>query len=475
MVRLETWLGTHNVSRASLHSPIPARLRQQLWPQERKLERNRLLMKLKNYRGLMALLVVLALVAAACGSSDSDGDSDGSTNGGPPAVCASDAFGCVEVASGDPIKIGSLLVTTGPNSSLGLDSQYGIEMALDYADGTFDDTNITIQGHDVVLVPEDDGCSAEGGTAGANKLAADTQIVAVIGTSCSSAALGTADKILGDKGVTLISPSNTSPALTAEATRNPFYFRTAHNDTLQGAAVAEFAYNFEGVKTAATIHDGSPYAEGLANAFAASFEALGGTITSQDAIQVGDTDFSGVLASIQAESPELLYFPIFVGEGSLLVQQAKTTLGDSVVLTGSDGLWSDDFYAAAGDGVFLSGPDVSAFAGDAALYKDIFLPRYAEKYGSEPLSAFHAHAWDAANIVLGAIEKVAVDSGGTLYIPRSGLRDAIAATSGYTGITGTLSCNGNGDCQPSATIAVFEIVGGKQAADPVFSVVKSLE
>ena len=423
-------------------------------------------MKYKNYRGLTVLMVVLAMVAAACGGSDATEE---------PEACANDAFGCVEVEAGDPIKIGSLLVITGPNTSLGIDSQYGVEMALDYADGTFDDTNVQIKGHDVVLVAEDDGCSAEGGTAGANKLAADSQIVAVIGTSCSSAALGTADKILGDKGVTLLSPSNTSPALTAPATRDDFYFRTAHNDTLQGAAVAEFAFNNQGVTTAATIHDGSPYAEGLANAFAGSFEALGGTITSQDAIQVGDTDFSGVLASIGAGSPELLYFPIFVGEGSLLVQQARTTLGESVIMTGSDGLWSDDFYAAAGDDVFLSGPDVTAFAGDAALYSDIFLPRYAEKYGSEPLSAFHAHSWDAANMVLAALESVAIESGDKLYIPRSGLRDAIGATDGLVGITGSLTCNANGDCQPSATIAVFEVVGGAQAETPVFSVVKTLE
>lgn len=425
-------------------------------------------MKYKNYRGLTVLMVVLAMIAAACG----DGGSDAAEE---PEACANDAFGCVAVEAGDPIKIGSLLVITGPNTSLGIDSQYGVEMALDYADGTFDDTNVQIKGHDVVLVAEDDGCSAEGGTAGANKLASDTQIVAVVGTSCSSAALGTADKILGDKGVTLLSPSNTSPALTAPATRNPFYYRTAHNDTLQGAAVAEFAFNNQGVTTAATVHDGSPYAEGLANAFAASFEALGGSITSQDAIQVGDTDFSGVLASIGAESPELLYFPIFTAEGSLLVQQAKTTLGDSVVMTGSDGLWSDDFYAAAGDGVFLSGPDVTAFAGDAALYSDIFLPRYAEKYGSEPLSAFHAHSWDATNMVLAALESVAIESGDTLYIPRSALRDAIGATDGLVGITGILTCNATGDCQPSATIAVFEVVGGAQAEAPVFSVVKSLE
>jgi branched-chain amino acid transport system substrate-binding protein len=240
--------------------------------------------------------------------------------------------------------------------------------------------------------------------------------------------------------------------------------------------VAEFAYNELGLKTAATVHDGSPYAEGLAGAFADSFTALGGTITNAEAVQTGDTDFSGVLTTIGAGAPEMLYFPIFVAEGALLAQQAKDSLGAEVVLAGSDGLWSDDFYTAVGDDVYLSGPDVSSFAGDAALYSDIFLPRYSEKYGSEPLSAFHAHAWDATNIVLAALDAVAIDVDGTLYIPRTALRDAIGATDGYKGITGILSCNDLGDCQPSATIAVFKVAGGAMdTSAPVFSVVKELE
>ncbi len=441
----------------------------------------------KNPKGVLLLLVVLGLVVAACGGTSATTTAvtePGTETTEPPATepagapeeCSADPMGCVEIAAGDPIKIGSLLVVTGPNSSLGLDSQYGIELALDYADGAFDDVNGQIKGHDVVLVAEDEGCSAEGGTAGADKLASDSQIVTVIGTSCSSAALGVADKILGDKGITLISPSNTGPALTAEATHHPFYFRTAHNDKLQGAAVAEFAFNELGLTTAATVHDGSPYAEGLAGAFADSFKALGGTITSTDAIQAGDTDFSGVLTTIKAGEPQMLYFPIFVAEGALLAKQAKDALGSEVVLAGSDGLWSDDFYKAVGDGMYLSGPDVSAFAGDAALYADVFLPRYEEKYGSGPLSAFHAHAWDATNIVLAAIDAVAIESGDTLYIPRTALRDAIGGTTDFTGITGNLTCNATGDCQPSATIAVFEVAGGAMdTSAPVFSVVKTLE
>jgi branched-chain amino acid transport system substrate-binding protein len=411
---------------------------------------------MKNRNGLryLALLGVLTLVIAACG--------DGG-GGSAPEECEADEFGCVEVASGEAIKLGSLLVTTGPNSSLGLDSQYGVELALDAwgTEGEFDGTNGQIKGHDVALTSEDDGCSADGGTAGANKLAADSQIVAVIGTSCSSAALGVADKIFSDKGISIVSPSNTGPALTADGTHQPFYFRTAHNDSIQGAAVANFAYEFLGLRTAATIHDGSPYADGLQQVFADTFTSLGGTVTKQEAIQVGDTDFNPVLTDIATDAPEFLYFPIFVAEGALITQQARETAGlDDTVLGGADGILTPDWIAAAGDaanGTYLSGPDLN-FSGD--FYADEFLPAYTDVSGEDaPISVFHAHAYDAYNMLAQAIEEVAFTDGGTTYIPRSELRDAFFGISGYAGITGSLTCDENGDCA-DAKISVSEVVDG---------------
>src|SRR5439155_1283278 len=108
---------------------------------------------------------------------------------------------------------------------------------------------------------------------------------AAIGSSCSSEAVPGAP-ILWKAGIVTVSPSNTAPKLTA-ADRGPDfdgYLRTAHNDLVQGKVAAEFARKSLKVGKAATIHDGSPYAEGLANAFADNFKKLGGTITSQEAI-----------------------------------------------------------------------------------------------------------------------------------------------------------------------------------------------
>jgi branched-chain amino acid transport system substrate-binding protein len=416
---------------------------------------------------LLVIVTVLSLVAVACGGG----------GGGTPEACEADEFGCVTVAAGDPIKIGTLQVITGENQSLGLDQQYGSELAVDYwGDNAFDGTVGQIKGHDIELVHEDEGCSAEGGTAGAQRLVTDTQIVAVIGTSCSSAALGVADKIFGDQGIPLVSGSNTSPALTNPGTHNPFYLRTAHNDSIQGAAVAQFAVEELGAASAATIHDGSPYAEGLANAFAASFQELGGTITDQVSVQTGESDYSSILTDLATGGPELLYYPVFVGEGGLITQQAVEN-GSFTYLAGSDGMFTPDWIAAAGaenaNGVYISGPDLSQLGGDEDFYRNEFLPAYTEAYG-EPTSVFHAHTYDAVSIVLTAIDSVAIEDGDTLHIPRTALRDALFATENFPGLTGSLSCNENGDCQQSATIGVVTVENG-EFTDYIFSQTLGLE
>ena len=359
-----------------------------------------------------------------------------------------DALGCVEVAAGDPIKIGYALVTAGPNASLGEDSVRGIEIAVDNLGGE-------ILGHPVEIVGEDTGCSPEGGQAAATKLASDASLVAVIGTSCSSEARVGAP-ILSEAGLSMISPSNTAPDLTDPAKRIAGYFRTAHNDLVQGRVAAEFVFNELGLTKAATIHDGSLYAVGLATAFADAYKELGGEIVSEQAVNVGDTDMRPVLTTIAAAAPEFIYLPIFTAEAGFVVSQSKEVPGlEAVKLMSADGSFSQDFVNAAGDaalGMYLSSPDFSAF-GDA--YQG-FLTKHEEKFGEPPLSAFHAHAYDALNVIATSVEAVAVQDGDTLIIGKQALRDAIAATSGFQGLTGNITCDPNGDCA-DPKIAVYEV------------------
>ena len=369
-------------------------------------------------------------------------------------VCE-DAIGCIEIKPGESIHIAYALVVNGPDASLGVDSRRGIELAIA-------DRAATLLNHPIELTGEDTACNAEGGQAAATKLAADPTIVGVIGTNCSSEARAAAP-ILSDAGLTMISPSNTAPDLTDPAKHVAGYARTAHNDKVQGAVAAEFAYNFLGARTAATIHDGSLYADQLQQVFATRFAELGGTVVFQGAVQPTDTDMSAILSQVASAPPDILYYPIFVAAGGFITAQARgiESLADTALM-GSDGIFTPDFISAAGSGsvnMYLSSPDFAAFGSG---YAD-FLVKHEAAYGEKPLSAFHAHAYDATNILFAAIEKVAVvDEDGTIHIGRQALRDAIFATSGFVGLTGTLTCSATGDCA-DPKIAVYQVISGDPA------------
>lgn len=352
-----------------------------------------------------------------------------------------DKIGVIKIKPGDPIRIGVWFVVAGPDASLGEDTKRGVEIAVDDKKGK-------LLGHPIKLIVQDEGCNAEGGQAAATKLAADKTIVAAIGSNCGSAARAGVP-ILWKAGITTISPSNTLPSVT-DPNRGPAYdgyLRTAHNDKLQGAVAADFAYKELKLTKAATIHDGSPYAEQLQAVFANQFKKLGGTITAQEAISPTDTDMRPVLTKIATSKPDFIYLPIFIAAGGHVVRQAKEVSGlEKTVLMGADGIFSPDFYKAAGEpaiGMYHSSPDFSAFAGG---YKE-FLAKHQKKYGEKPLAPFHAHAYDAAMVVFNSIEKVAKKApDGTLYIGRMALRDALLATKDHKGLTGNLTCDKYGDC-----------------------------
>ncbi|MGD8624687.1 MAG: branched-chain amino acid ABC transporter substrate-binding protein [Anaerolineae bacterium] len=394
---------------------------------------------MKKAFALLTIVMILTAALAACG---------------PAAQFeCTDEIGCVDIPPDDPIRIGYALVLSGANETLGIDSSRGVEIATE--------DQGQVLGHDIELVGEDSECSAEGGQKALTKLVSDPSLIGIIGTNCSSAG-EPASKIASDAGMVLISPSNTAPSLTdPDQTWNPGYLRSCHNDKVQGAAMAEFAYNELGVRKAATIHDGSPYAEQLQQVFADTFVQMGGEITTQEAVNVGDTDMRPVLTKIAATEPEFIYYPIFIAEGGHITTQAKEVAGlEDTILSGADGMISPDFVSAAGEaaeGMYISGPDL-AFDNPKG---QAFLATHLEKYGEEPLSAFHAHAYDGTMMLFAAIEKVAVqDDDGTLHIGRQALRDALYATSDFEGITGTLNCNEYGDCA-DPLITVNQIQNGE--------------
>jgi branched-chain amino acid transport system substrate-binding protein len=439
---------------------------------------------------VLSIVVILALLLAACGGDDDDDDEtpeqaaqtpaaasptaaaspeaspegspaaspEGSPAAGvmpdvtPPTVQSppEDEIGVVEIAPGDPLVLAWALVVTGADESLGIDSRRGVEIAID-------DLGAELLGHPIELIGEDTLCTAEGGQAAATKLAANDEIVAIVGTSCSSEARVLAP-VIDEAGMVMVSPSNTAPDLTDPELHVDGYLRVAHNDEVQGAVAADFVFNTLGMTTVATIHDGSLYAEQLALVFAESIEEMGGEVVAQEAVAPTDTDMRPVLTRIAAEEPELIYYPIFTAAGGFVTRQAKEVSGlEDTILMGADGLFSDDFIQAAGEGsvgMYLSSPDFSAFPGG---YQG-FLEKHQAKYGEAPLSAFHAHAYDSTMMIAAAIQQVASQgSDGTLYIPRQALRDALYATANFQGLTGNLTCGETGDCG-DPKIAVYEVI-----------------
>jgi branched-chain amino acid transport system substrate-binding protein len=414
----------------------------------------------KRLTRLLGLLAVLAMVLAACGGGGTtETTSSSATTSGmtettagmteTTAAPAEDALGTVTIEAGAPIEIRSLESISGDTATLGTPNERATQLAIqDYGQ---------IKGHDVDMgTGLDDLCSAEGGQASAQTIVADEQVLGVIGTSCSGAAAA-ASPLISDAGMVMISPSNTSPSLTSDLQGNagdnyyPGYYRTAHNDLFQGQAVADFVSNDLGLTTAAAIHDGDPYTQGLATAFSDAFKALGGTITTFTAVNKGDTDMTPVLSEVAADAPEALYFPIFPPEGNFIAQQIGDVQGlENTTLLAADGMLVENFLSIPeSEGVYFSGPSLQ-FGDNANEITGVsasdFLQTYNDTYGEAPSAAFWAHAYDATTMLLQAIDDVAVDNGdGTLTVGRQALRDRLNQTD-FNGMIGHIQCDDFGDC-----------------------------
>jgi branched-chain amino acid transport system substrate-binding protein len=362
-----------------------------------------------------------------------------------PYACT-DPLGCVHVKAGQSIKIGTLLTMTTPDSPYGIDAVRGVEIAMSSMN--------QVLGHSVALVKQDDLCSEDGGRQGATALAADPDIVGVIGATCSSASVPAA-RILTAAGKVLISPSSTAPSLTDPSTHEAGFLRTIYNDKAQGQAVAEFAFNVLGARRMVTVHDGTAYPEQLQAAACASLEQLGGGCVQQIQIASGQ-DLKDVLQQIAADKPDVIYFPLYATDGANLTNGVLPAGLASVTLISSDGLLSTDFIKQtepASEGMYLSGP------ADVKENQD-FLAKYKARYQEDPIASYHLQAYDAAVMLFDAIQKVAVpDNTGGLYIPRTALRQSLYATQSMQGLSGPLNCSADGECaQPD--IEIFQIVNG---------------
>jgi branched-chain amino acid transport system substrate-binding protein len=391
-----------------------------------------------HQREALFLILVAFLFLAGCGPVS-------------PVFECTDAIGCIEIAPGAAIKIGVIQNLTGQGPP-GLFMLHCVELAVE-------DRGSQLLGHPVELVGADSKCSEEGGTTAALQVAADPQIVGIVGPSCSGEAKA-ASKVVSEAGLVMISGSCTAPSLTSVGGKQgldwqPGFLRTAQNDALAGRAAALFAFQELGKRKAATINTGDPYTRGLTDTFRQTFVELGGQLVLDAAVNQGDTDMRPVLNAVAASSAEMLFFPVYEPEGNYIVlQAAEMELVEPIALLGAEGLYFDTFIAAVGEagvGTYLMSPTF-----EPSPEYDAFVARYEARFQEPPASAIYdATTYDAANLLLSAIEDVAMqEKDGTLHLGRQALRDALYGAAGFQGLTGSLTCDQYGDCG----VARFNVV-----------------
>lgn len=401
-------------------------------------------------------------------------------------TCADDPAGCVEIGVGEPIDLGALLWLSEGDGGTGADSLRGVELALDYLDGTFDGKPGEVLGHPIALATVDESCTAAGGRTGAEVLLSDPKLAAAIGTTCSGAALGAADVAFNEAGTLLVSPTNTAPALTEPFVSQRFYARTAANDLIQGAVDAEFAKRSLGTTRAAVVNVDSAYSRSLGKVFGERFRFLGGTVTSTTTVDVDSsgTQLTPLLDELAAQSPEIVFFPVTrpLCQNLANAIAADPRLAQVTLLTADACLNTSVLAAVAGitQPLYASAEDVSLRMANG-FYRDYLLPAYERRYGISPTAPGHANAFDATTMIVDAIRRSAIiGPGNSLSIPRSNLREAFLQIRDYAGVSGTLTCGVTGDCQAEASIGVFRAPQwpvGDAAADamPAFSQSKTLD
>ena len=357
------------------------------------------------------------------------------------------------IPPGEPVHIAFWGVLSGADASLGTDSMYGVEIAID-------DQGDKFLGHDIQLTSEDGLCTPEGGATAGQKLAADTHnrrahrllVLRRDRRRHQGHHRRRPDHDLAVQHASCAHRGRTA----ARSTRATCARRTTTTSRARWRPSSPTTSS--ALKTAATIHDGSSYAQALQQVFADEFTALGGTITIQEAVSKDQTDMKPVLTRIAATKPDFIYYPIFIAAGGYITKQLKEVPGlENVKHMSADGTFSADFVKAAGDaaiGHYISSPDFTAFTGDYAG----FVAKYQAKFGdqaAEHLPRPRLRRGERCSSPRSRRSTVQA-ADGTLYVPLGALRDALFATKDFQGVTGTLTCTPTGDCGAKA-IGVYQI------------------
>jgi branched-chain amino acid transport system substrate-binding protein len=367
-------------------------------------------------------------------------------------------FGCppktTETATGTggtegEIVIGEYGSLTGAEATFGVSTHNGVMLALDEINGAGG-----VNGRKIRVITEDDQSKAEEAANAVTKLINQNRVVAIVGEVASSNSLAAAPICQANK-VPMITPSSTNPKVTEVG---DYIFRMCFIDPYQGEAMANYLFKQQNKKRAAILIDNkSDYSTGLAAFFERTFLANGGQIVAKASYAKGDSDFRSQLTSIKASNPEVIFVPGYYNDIGQIAIQARD-LGMRQPLAGGDGWESPKLIEIGGkalEGCFYSN---HYHVDDPSPAVREFVQKYEQRFGQKP-DSLAALGYDSTKVLADAIKRAGTTEGAKL-------RDAIAATQGYSGVTGTV--NLGPDRNPiGKKLVVLEIKNGQLALKSV--------
>jgi len=383
---------------------------------------------------LFLLLMFFAITATACGAPPAlpttPINPQPTATSTTPATPAPRTSPTPAQASKDGIKIAVAAPLSGEQNTLGEGFKFGAQLAVKQLSKPLADLGFKVQ-----VVPFDDQARADIATARAKDIAADPDVLVVIGNLNSDAALAASD-VYKNADLAMIAPSSTNPKLTTRGYAN--VNRLFGRDDVQGSAAAHFVGEQLQLKNAYIISDKSDFGQATAQSFSSEAKKMGLTVSGTDNTDE-KTNLDSSISAIKSAGADAVFFTgSYVQGGNLLRQLRDKNVRAAFIATeridnpefprivgqAAEGVYFESAYAPAN--VF---PDASQFVRD---YKSEF---------NKDAPPYAAQAYDATAIALKAMATLAKDGKPT----RKALAQAIRATQGYKGISGTYSFNPNGD------------------------------
>lgn len=337
------------------------------------------------------------------------------------------------------------MALTGATGQYGLSAYNGMSIAVEEVNARGG-----IGGAQVELIVQDTRSDDAETLRVVNRLIEEYKVAALLGEITSGRTLIAAE-VAQNAGVPLLTPSATNPEVTR---RGKFIFRSCYTDPFQGAALAQFTLQEIGARRAALLVErGQEYSVELGRHIREEFERQGGEFVLIEEYEAGAADFAALLKRVAEAGPEAVFVPGYYLEAGLLAREAGRA-GVGVPLVGGDG-WDSPRLAELGGEALVGSFYSSHFSTeDEEPHVRQFIEEYQRLYGAAP-DSFAATAYDAARILFAAVERAGTTE------PRA-VRDALAATRDFPGVTGGVSFDENRDALKSLVITRLEPHGARR-------------